>query len=397
MFDVSPLPGDPILALMAAYRADPSDNKVDLGVGVYQDDDGATPVLLAVTEAEQRILEAQRTKSYVGIAGLAEFNDGMTRMLLGDSHPALTAGRVTTVQTAGGSGGLRVAAELIASLRPNATIWVTTPTWANHQPLLSSTGLSLKPLRYYDSAAGALDAEGFLEDVSAIPEHDVILLHGCCHNPTGADLDQGLWRQVAKLCAERNILPFVDTAYQGFGRGLDADAEGIRMLAEQVPELLAVSSCSKNFGLYRERTGALTAITATAEQAQAIRTHLMKITRSMISMPPDHGARIVATILTDRSLRDAWLQELETMRERMAAQRRGFVAALEAHGLAERFGFVAEQSGMFSLLGIDKPTIDKLREDWHVYIVGSSRVNVAGMTGTRVGYIAEALAATIAA
>ncbi|MEO1327538.1 MAG: amino acid aminotransferase [Pseudomonadota bacterium] len=397
MFDVSPLPGDPILALMAAYRADASDKKVDLGVGVYQDDAGATPVLQAVTGAEQRILEAQRTKSYVGIAGLDAFNDGMTRMLLGDSHSALAAGRVTTVQTAGGSGGLRVAGELIASLRPDATIWVTTPTWANHQPLLSSTGLNLKPLRYYDSATGTLDGEGFLEDVRAIPERDVILLHGCCHNPTGADLDQSLWRQVAHICAERNILPFVDTAYQGFGRGLDADAEGVRMLAEQVPELLAVSSCSKNFGLYRERTGALTAITATASQAKAIRTHLMKITRSMISMPPDHGARIVATILTDQALRDTWLDELATMRERMAAQRRGFVSALEAHGLAERFAFVAEQSGMFSLLGIDKATIDKLREDWHVYIVGSSRVNVAGMTGSRVGYIAEALAATIAA
>ncbi len=397
MFDVSPLPGDPILALMAAYRADASDKKVDLGVGVYQDDAGATPVLQAVTDAEQRILEAQRTKSYVGIAGLDEFNDGMTRMLLGDSHTALAAGRVTTVQTAGGSGGLRVAGELIASLRPDATIWVTTPTWANHQPLLSSTGLSLKPLRYYDSATGTLDGEGFLEDVSAMPERDVILLHGCCHNPTGADLDQSLWRQVASICAERNILPFVDTAYQGFGRGLDADAEGVRMLAEQVPELLAVSSCSKNFGLYRERTGALTAITATASQAQAIRTHLMKITRSMISMPPDHGARIVATILTDQGLRDTWLDELGTMRERMAAQRRGFVSALESHGLADRFSFVAEQSGMFSLLGIDKATIDRLREDWHVYIVGSSRVNVAGMTGSRVGYIAEALAATIAA
>ncbi|MEL7023995.1 MAG: amino acid aminotransferase [Pseudomonadota bacterium] len=397
MFDVSPMPGDPILALMAAYREDDSPNKVDLGVGVYQDDDGNTPVLRAVAHAEQRLLESQTTKSYVGIAGFEDFNGQMQAMLFGERHAALADRRVTTVQTAGGSGGLRVAGELIASLRPDATIWVPTPTWANHTPLLGSTGLELKSVRYYDTATGELDADGLIEDVANIPEGDVLLLHGCCHNPTGADLTPELWQALTEICVRNRLLPFVDTAYQGFADGLEQDAAGVRYMAEHVPEMLAVNSCSKNFGLYRERTGALCALASSETDARAVRTHLMKITRSMISMPPDHGARIVATILGDAQLKSVWLDELGAMRDRMAQQRRDFVSALEAYGLADRFGFVARQTGMFSLLGIDREVIDRLRDEWHVYIVGSSRINVAGLTASKVAYIAEALAATIAA
>lgn len=397
MFDVSPMPGDPILALMAAYRADPSVDKVDLGVGVYQDDAGHTPVVQAVRLAEQHLLDGQTTKAYVGIAGNETFNQSMTTLLLGEDHPALADRRVCTVQTAGGSGGLRLAGELIASLRPEATVWVTTPTWANHKPLLESAGVRLSALRYYDGASGALDTEGFTADLEQLAEGDVLLLHGCCHNPTGADLPLEVWEHVADVCVRKNILPFVDTAYQGFANGIDDDAAGVRLLARKLPELLAVNSCSKNFGLYRERTGALCVLAANESQASAVRTHLMKITRAMISMPPDHGASVVAGILTDDRLRESWMTELTEMRERMAAQRAGFVEALTDHGLAERFAFVAQQKGMFSLLGIEAETIRLLREQWHIYIVGSSRVNVAGLTASKVGYIAEALAATIAA
>ncbi|MEM9172566.1 MAG: amino acid aminotransferase [Pseudomonadota bacterium] len=395
LFDVEPLPGDPILELMAAYRADASDRKVDLGVGVYQDDAGNTPVLTAVSEAEAQILKQQTTKSYVGIAGAAEFNDQMATMLFGASHPSLQAGRIVTVQSAGGSGGLRVAGELIRQLRPQATVWVTTPTWPNHTPLLSAAGLSLQSVRYYSDEMNAVDFPAFIADLGDIPEGDVLLLHGCCHNPTGADLNQEQWAQVAQVCRERGLLPFVDIAYQGFAEGLESDAFGARLLAEHVPEMVVVTSCSKNFGLYRERVGALSVVTASASTAPALRSHLLKVVRAMISMPPDHGARIVATILASQALRQQWLDELESMRSRMQAQRAAFVAALPAP-LAERFAFVAEQRGMFSLLGITRAQIDHLRSQWHVYIVGSSRVNVAGLTSAKVDYLAEALAATLA-
>ena len=397
LFNVEPMPGDPILALMAAYRADSSPDKVDLGVGVYQDDAGNTPVLQAVSDAEARLLAAQQTKSYVGIAGNEQFNSAMTTLAFGADHATVRDGRVTTVQTAGGSGGLRVAGELLATLRPDATLWVTTPTWPNHRPLLEAAGLRIAELRYYDATRGALDAEGFVEDLERIAPGDVLLLHGCCHNPTGEDLPFALWQTVARVCAERGILPFVDSAYQGFAESLDADAAGIRHLAEVVPEMISVASCSKNFGLYRERTGALSLVADSAARASAVRTHLMRIVRAMISMPPDHGAAIVATILGDSGLTEAWLSELEAMRVRMKAQREGFVTALGARGHAERFAFVSGQNGMFSLLGIDRNTIDRLREEWHVYIVGSSRINVAGLTAGKVDYIAEALAATLAA
>lgn len=395
LFDVKPLPGDPILALMAAYRADTATNKVDLGVGVYQDDAGNTPVLRAVAAAEARVLAEQTTKAYVGIAGAESFNTAMTQMLFGQSHAALTDGRLVTVQSAGGSGGLRVAAEMIKSLRPDSAVWVSTPTWPNHVPLLTAAGIQIKQYRYYDAQSGTLDRDGMLEDIASIPSGDVLLLHGCCHNPTGADLDDALWEAIAHECRNRQILPFVDTAYQGFGRGLDEDAKGIRMLADIVPEMITVTSCSKNFGLYRERVGALTLLTREADHAIAAKSHLLKIVRSMISMPPDHGARVVAEILGDEQLTAVWREELGEMRERMHAQRRAFVSALRVHGLDQRFGFVAEQVGMFSLLGISDDEIQRLREQCHVYIVGGSRINVAGLTANKVDYIAEALAAVL--
>ncbi|MEM7611540.1 MAG: amino acid aminotransferase [Pseudomonadota bacterium] len=394
-FEVEPLPGDPILALMAAFREDNSPDKVDLGVGVYQDDNGATPVLAAVSAAEQQILDTQITKSYVGIAGSESFNQQMTALVFGSDHPALAEQRITTVQSAGGSGGLRVAAELLDSLRPDCTVWVSTPTWPNHTPLLSSAGLRIETYAYYDSQVGAIDEAAMLASIARIPEGDVLLLHGCCHNPTGADLTLEQWQRIGEICVQRNLLPFVDTAYQGFAEGLEQDAAGVRLLASMVPELIVVSSCSKNFGLYRERTGALSVLARSANAAAAIRTHLMKTVRAMISMPPDHGAHIVATILSDDALRASWEGELNQMRDRMRHQRQSFVDAIKAHGVDNRFDFIAGQRGMFSLLGVDPQVITTLREQWHIYIVGSGRINVAGLTPAKVPYFASALAATL--
>lgn len=396
-FEVEPKPGDPILALMAAYRADESPDKVDLGVGVYQEDDGSTPVLQAVRLAESRIYQQQKTKSYVGIAGDEAFNSAMTGVLLSEQHPVVQEGRVVTVQTAGGSGGLRVAAELLMSLRPDQQVWVTTPTWPNHRPLLEAAGVRIREFRYYDPLSGDIDRAAMFEDLERIPEGDIVLLHGCCHNPTGADLNQDDWRRVADICLDRNLLPFVDIAYQGFGVGLEEDVAGLRMLAQAVPEMVIVASCSKNFGLYRERTGSLSVIARQASDAAATRTHILKIVRAMISMPPDHGANCVATILGDEALTELWLDELTSMRERMTAQRKLFVDALAKHGLSERFEFIARQRGMFSLLGIDKAQIDHLREHSHVYVVGSSRINVAGLTQAKCSYIADALAESLSA
>ena len=283
--ELEPLGGDPILALMAAYRADPSPDKVDLGVGVYQDEQGATPVLRAVTQAEHELLDHQVTKVYVGIAGSEAFNGSMQELMFGADHPAARDGRITTVQSTGGSGGLRVAAEFLNSIRPGCRVWVTTPTWPNHRPLLGAAGLEIREFTYYDPAKGAIDVPKMLADIEAIPDGDVLLLHGCCHNPTGADLTLAQWQAVTDLCEKKNLLPFIDTAYQGFAEGLDADVAGLRMLAARVPELIAVASCSKNFGLYRERTGALSVLTSSAETARATKSHLMKIVRAMISMP----------------------------------------------------------------------------------------------------------------
>ena len=395
LFDVQRLPGDPILELMAAFRADQDPRKVDLGVGVYQDDHGHTPVVGAVANAEAAILAAQTTKSYVGIAGDEVFNRTMTELLFGAEHAVVADGRVVTVQSTGGSGGLRVAGELLRRLRPDGKVWLTSPTWPNHRPLLEAAGLQLDTVRYYDQSSSTLDFDGFLQDVQSIPAGDTLLLHGCCHNPTGADLTPAQWRQIAEVCQERHILPFIDTAYQGFAQGLDADAEGTRIMATLVPELMTVSSCSKNFGLYRERVGALSVVTASAEHTAAIKTHILKTVRAMISMPPDHGARVVGQILSSPELRAAWLAELDQMRTRLASQRQSFVAALP-DALQQRFAFVADQYGMFSLLGLTPDEIQTLREEWHLYIVGSSRVNVAGLTATKVGYIAEALGATLA-
>jgi aspartate aminotransferase len=386
------LPPDAILGLMAAYRADPDPRKVDLGVGVYRDDRGDTPILAAVKRAEAAVIASQTTKSYVASTGNAAFNSALERLVLGDAHAALSAGRVRTIQAPGGCGALRLGAELIKAAGVKAVVHVSTPTWANHTPLIGGAGLKLASYPYYDSATGGLDFEGMQGALARLPAGSVVLLHASCHNPTGVDLSDAQWRELVPLFKRGALLPFIDIAYQGLGRGVAEDAFGIRLFAAELPEVLVAVSCSKNFGLYRERTGALHIVCAAAGAADAALSQLARIARTIYSMPPDHGAAIVAEILGSEALRKSWLDEVASMRERMAGLRREFVQQLSAACPRRDFSCVTRQHGMFSLLGIDKDQVRIMRETHHIYMTDDSRINIAGLSAGNLGYVAHALA-----
>jgi aspartate aminotransferase len=392
MFDaLDPLPPDPILGVTAAFRRDTYPLKVDLGVGVYRDDRGITPVPVAVREAERALIAAQTTKTYVGSAGNVEFNERIVELALGPLMSRL-APRIATIQTVGGCGALRLGAELVRVANPNAVIHVSTPTWANHEPLVGSSGLRLERYPYYVPSRRDVDFDAMHEHANRLPAGAVVLLHGCCHNPTGADLDVEQWRALADVCERRGLLPFVDMAYQGFGDDLETDVGGLRLLVERVPQLLLAVSCSKNFGLYRERAGALAVVARTPEAAAAVSTHQARLARRMYSMPPDHGAAIVARLLGDAALRRQWIDEVAAMVTRMKALR-----ALLAERLAQRqpgrdFGWLTRQRGMFSLLGLDDAQLHELRERHHVYVPADGRMNVAGLSELNVDYVADAIA-----
>ena len=392
MFEtLSRLSEDAILGVMAKYRADPSPLKIDLGVGVYRDADGRTPVLDCVRTAERRILDAEVTKTYVAPAGREEFNAAVVDLVLGREHRAVADRRVIAVQTPGGCGALRVGAELLRAAAAGVSIHVSDPTWANHLPLLGGAGLRLQRYPYYDAAAHRLDFDGMIGELERAPTGDVVLLHACCHNPTGADLDDDQWLAVADLVSRRGLLPFLDLAYQGFGDGLDADARGVRLIANLVPECLIATSFSKNLGLYRERVGALLAVGANAERAAAIRSHVLQIARSIYSMPPDHGAAIAAEVLTDPVLRRAWIAELATMRERVRTMRGLLADSLRRHGGDRSYDYLEHQRGMFSLLGAPAAVVERLREEFHVYMTGDGRMNLAGLTPSNVDPLAQAI------
>ncbi|EMP57535.1 aromatic amino acid aminotransferase [Marinobacter santoriniensis NKSG1] len=389
MFEgLKPLPQDPILQLMQTFRDDPRDDKIDLGIGVYKDDSGNTPIMAAVHEAERRLLEQEVTKSYVGPAGSAGFNQAIADLVLGADNALIRDQRVSVVQTPGGCGALRMAAEFLRLCHSDTTVWVSTPTWGNHLPLLGGAGLAIREYPYLDSQTLQVDFDrmmGALEQASA---GDVVLLHGCCHNPSGADLTVDQWQQVTDLMLKKGLLPFVDMAYQGLGDGLDADAAGLRHVASRVPEMVVASSCSKNFGLYRERTGALMLIGETADAQKAATSQLLSVIRSHYSMPPAHGAAIVETILGDEGLRSQWQSELNGMCERILHLRHAFAAALAPAG---DFGFIARQRGMFSFLGIAPEQVRQLREEFGIYMLDSSRVNVAGLNDQSMPRVAEAV------
>jgi aspartate aminotransferase len=386
------LPEDAILGLMAAYRTDSDPGKVDLGVGVYRDEHGETPVLTAVRRAEAAVLARQTTKSYVAPIGNAAFNRALETVVLGDAHLALTAGRVRTIQTAGGCAALRLGAELIKSSVGQSVVHMSAPTWANHAPLLGGSGLKLANYPYYDAASGGVDFDRMTQALAALPSGSVVLLHASCHNPTGADLTDAQWRELLPVFKRGALLPFIDMAYQGLGRGLAEDAFGTRLFAAELPEVLIAVSCSKNFGLYRERTGALHAITASASGSDAALSHLARIARTMYSMPPDHGAAIVQEILGNDALRKAWLEEVDVMRARMAGLRREFVQQLTAVCPERDFSCITRQHGMFSLLGITVAQVRAMRESHHIYMSNDSRINIAGLSAGNLKYVARAVA-----
>ncbi|MBU2875531.1 aromatic amino acid transaminase [Marinobacter salexigens] len=382
------LPQDPILQLMQTFRADTRPDKVDLGIGVYKDDEGNTPIMTAVHEAERRLLEGETTKSYVGPAGAAGFNDAMARLILGDGNSLIRDGRTSVIQTPGGCGALRMAAEFLRLCQRDTTVWVTTPTWANHMPLLGGAGLNIREYPYLNRETLTVNFSAMLDTLKSAKAGDVVLLHGCCHNPSGADLTLDQWQVVAELIQCKGLLPFVDMAYQGLGEGLDADAAGLRYLAGQVPEMVVAASCSKNFGLYRERTGALVLISATEAINKAATSQLLSVVRSHYSMPPAHGAAIVETILDDDELRAEWQLELGGMCERILGLRHAFADALAPVG---DFGFIARQRGMFSFLGITPEQVGRLREEHGIYMLESSRVNVAGLNERVLPQVASAI------
>ena len=388
------LPPDPILGVTAAFRADPSPDKIDLGVGVYRDVDGNTPVPAGVSEAERALLAEQTTKTYVGPSGNPEFNERIVELALGPVAAGLRD-RTSTIHTVGGCGALRIGAELIHASRPHATVHVSDPTWANHEPLLGTSGLKLERYPYYDPATRGVAFDRMIDHFRALPSGSIVLLHACCHNPTGADLDAAQWKAVTDVCADRGLVPFVDLAYQGFGDDLESDVFGLRMLAARVPQLLLALSCSKNFGLYRERTGALAIIAENGTVAAAVATHQARTARRMYSMPPDHGAAIVARLLGTAGLRHMWEAELATMVGRMKSLRALLASRLAARRPDVDFSWVTRHRGMFSLTGIDAAAIGVLRSTHHVYVPPDGRINLAGVSDSNVDRVADSIVAVL--
>lgn len=396
MFNTLPqLPADPILGLSAAFAEDANTCKIDLGVGVYKDENGLTPILKCVHEAEKLRLNNESTKAYTNPAGYPGANSAVANLVFGAQHTCLAEHRVATIQTPGGCGALRVAAELIQKSHANATIWVSTPTWANHIPLLSSAGLTLREYPFYDYKKHSIDFDAMSQCLQQIPAGDLLLLHACCHNPSGAKLTQRQWKTIASIAEKQGFTPFLDMAYQGFGNNVEDDAYGVRLLADTLPELLVATSFSKNFGLYRERAGALSVVTQTATTAGACLSQLLSITRGLYSMPPAHGSAIVDIILHHDALRILWLKELAEMRERIQTLRNQLSLGLNQRQSAVDFSFIQEEQGMFSFLGLTKEQVTLLREQSSIYMTDNSRINLAGLNNKNIEQACQAIAAII--
>ncbi|MBX8622779.1 MULTISPECIES: amino acid aminotransferase [Pseudomonas] len=385
------VPGDPILGLMEAYAQDPNPRKFDLGVGVYKDAQSLTPIPEAVKIAEARLVESQDTKTYIGGHGNPLFGKVINELVLGADSKLIAEQRAGATQTPGGTGALRLAADFIAQCLPGKGVWLSNPTWPIHETIFAAAGVKISHYPYVGSD-NRLDVDAMLAVLNEVPKGDVVLLHACCHNPTGFDLSHDDWQRVLEVVRRRDLLPLIDFAYQGFGDGLEQDAWSTRLFAAELPELLITSSCSKNFGLYRDRTGALIVSAKTADKLIDIRSQLAHIARNLWSTPPDHGAAVVATILADPELKRRWADEVEAMRLRIAQLRSGLVEALEPHGLRERFAHIGVQRGMFSYTGLSPEQVKNLREHHSVYMVSSGRANIAGIDATRLDLLAEAIA-----
>lgn len=383
------LPADPILGLNQTFQQDANPDKINLSVGVYQNASGLTPIFAAVKKAEQQLIDAQLTKTYAPQGGDPAFLDHISRLLVGDDLVEKMGDRLATVMTPGGCGALRMGAEMLVATGFSGKVWVSDPTWANHFPLLQSAGLSLTSYRYYDPQRHGVNFAAMLEDLQQIPEGDVVLLHGCCHNPTGADITPAEWDQVIEVLAQRKLVPFIDVAYQGFGQGLDEDAYGVRQAVARLPEVLIANSCSKNFGLYRERTGAVIVVSETAKQTNAAKSHILGAARRCYSMSPYHGGGIVGHLLADSALTAEWKDELNQVRERMNLLRQGLAEGLNAAQSKINFDFVAKSNGMFCYLGIPREDVLTLRSEYAIYLLESTRINVAGLSEDNLPVIVE--------
>jgi len=396
MFEVLPqLPADPILGLSTAYKADTNPLKIDLGVGVYKDEQGHTPILSSVAKAQELLLAKEDSKTYITPQGVPGYIDGMLQLLLGKGSKVMLEDRVAAVQAPGGCGALRILAELIKRCNSELTVWVSDPTWANHIPLIGNAGLKIETYPYFNKADASINFEGMVDTLAQVKSGDVVLLHGCCHNPTGADLTPEQWHTVLELAQKTGFIPFVDVAYQGFGDGLEQDAYGLRLLVENLPEVVIAASCSKNFGLYRERVGLAAMITANPQTRQAIQTQIQSIARGIYSMPPSYGGALVDIILSDEALRTEWVAEVEAMRTRMQTLRGLLVTKLAEKGAQRDFSFVKEQKGMFSYLCITPEQVQEMRNKHSVYFVDSSRVNIAGISIANVDALASALVSVL--
>ncbi len=381
-------PPDKILQLMQMFRDDPRETKLDLGVGVYRNAQGVTPIMRAVKAAEQRLWETETTKSYTALAGDPAYHQAMADLVLADS---VDRARVAAAATPGGTGAIHMVLELIGMANPDATIWLSAPTWPNHPSIIRHLGMKMAEYRYFDAATRGVDFDGMMADLEKVQAGDAVLLHGCCHNPTGANLNLTQWEQVAQLLERRGAIPFIDIAYQGFGDGLDADAAGVRLLAGRMPEMLIAASCSKNFGIYRERTGIVLAIAPDSTVRDVTQGNLAHLNRQNFSFPPDHGARLVTMILQDEGLKADWMAELEEVRTGMLDIRNRLATELQRLSGSDRFGFIAEHRGMFSRIGATPEQVLEMREKHGIYMVGDSRINIAGLTAETVPMLARAM------
>lgn len=380
---------DKIIQLMQMFREDTRDGKVDLGVGVYKTPEGKTPVMKAVKAAEELVWQTQDSKGYVALAGDAGYLAAMKGLLFADAVPHT---RLAAAGTPGGTGAVRQVLEMVKRLTPEATVWISAPTWPNHPAIISYLGLTMREYRYYDAESGGLDRVGMMEDLAGVRKGDLILVHGCCHNPTGVDLTLDDWHALGELCLSTGAIPFVDMAYLGFGQGIEEDAAGMRLLAAMLPEMLIAASCSKNFGLYRDRVGIAMALCGDEKAATATGGMLAWLNRQNFAFPPDHGARAVQTILGDAGLTDLWREELREMREGMQANREALAAELQRITGSDCFAFLAAHRGMFSLLGASEAQVERLRKDHGIYLVFDSRMNVAGLTPETIPLVAKAVA-----
>ncbi|NOH51458.1 aspartate/tyrosine/aromatic aminotransferase [Vibrio coralliilyticus] len=389
MFSHLPTPTlDPILSLSVAYRNDPRPDKVDLGIGVYKNSTGETPVMKAISQAQDIVVETQKTKSYVGLAGCEEFNQSMVDLLLSGTS---AMDRVAAIQTPGASGALRMLGDLMKVAQPETTVWISNPSYVNHRPVMEAAGLKVKLYSYFSPETKQVDTARMLEELSQAGPKDVVLLHGCCHNPTGADIDFSAWQAVTELSQKNGFIPFVDIAYQGFGDGLEEDAKGLRFMADNVEEMLITTSCSKNFGLYRERTGAAIVVGKSLQDVGNAKGKLLTLARATYTMPPDHGAALVKTILQSEELAGVWKQELSEMQQRLLNLRQTLCNELRNTHNTSHFDFIESHKGMFTVLGFTQDQMTQLREEYGIYGVGDGRINIAGLTEKDIPYVADAI------